>query len=240
MHLFNFYYFVLDLTNLDMTLEVLVVGAGPSGLAFSIELAQRWKEAKQEKPIMIDLHITIRDIRIEARRGDNMFVNVGSRTGQMPGRRRDQVVTIQEDVLAHLSPLLKMCMLKNYDERVWPTSRNIPIREIEDQLLLLAQADHFRDVITLEAVTDQNWNQNANSFQIIVGADGSTSRTRQELFGVRNDDIVQHRDVDTALGIAFQVPENESPHGLPFEQSVNCALTIAQRRYLLNASKVST
>ncbi len=222
----------------SITLEMLVIGAGPSGLAFAIELAQRWKEAKREIPTMIDLHITLRDIRIEKSTEGGLFRNVGSRTGQMPGRRRDQVVTIQEDVLEHLSPLLKKYMLKNYDECVWPTSRNIPIREIEDQLLLLAQADYFRDVITFEAVTDQNWNNNANSFQIIIGADGSTSKTRQELFGVSNDDIVQHGE-DTALGIAFQVPENESPHGLPFEQRVNCALTIAQRRYLLNASKVS-
>ena len=221
------------------TLQMLVIGAGPSGLAFAIELAQRWKEAKQEKPNMIDIHITIRDIRIEQSKDNGMFINVGSRTGQMPGRRRDQVVTIQEDVLEHLSPILKKYMLKNFNESVWPTSRNIPIREIEDKLLLLAQADHFRDVITLEAVTGKNWNQDANSFQIIVGADGSTSKTRQELFGVSNDDIIQHGE-DTALGIAFQVPENESPHGLPFEQSVNCALTIAQRRYLLNASKVSS
>jgi 2-polyprenyl-6-methoxyphenol hydroxylase-like FAD-dependent oxidoreductase len=217
------------------TMKMLVFGAGPSCLAFAIELAQRWKEAKREKPTMIGLHITIRDIRIEQREEDGMFINVGSRTGQMPGRRRDQVVTIQDDVLEHLSPLLKKYMLKNFDECVWPTSRNIPIREIEDQLLELAQADYFRDVITLEAVTDQNWNNNANSFQIIIGADGSTSKTRQELFGVSNDDIIQYGE-DTALGIAFQVPENESPHGLPFEQSVNCALTIAQRRYLLNAS----
>ena len=126
------------------TLEMLVIGAGPSGLAFSIELAQRWKEAKREKPNMIGLHITIRDIRIEQSKEDGMFINVGSRTGQMPGRRRDQVVTIQEDVLEHLSPLLKEYMLKNFDECVWPTSRNIPIREIEDQLLLLVLADYLR------------------------------------------------------------------------------------------------
>ena len=140
---------------------MLVIGAGPSGLAFAIELAQRWKEAKREKPNMIDLHITIRDIRIEKSKEDGMFINVGSRTGQMPGRRRDQVVTIQEDVLEHLSPLLKISMLKNYDECVWPSSRNIPTREIEDQLLTLAQTVYFRDLITLEAVTNQNWNENA-------------------------------------------------------------------------------
>jgi 2-polyprenyl-6-methoxyphenol hydroxylase-like FAD-dependent oxidoreductase len=220
------------------TLEMLVIGAGPSGLAFAIELAQRWKEAKKEKPTMIDLHITLRDIRIEKSKPNGMFINVGSRTGQMPGRRRDQVVTIQDDVLEHLSPLLKKYMLKNFDECVWPTSRNIPIREIEDQLLELAQAHYFRDTITLEAVTDQNWNQNTNSFQIIIGADGSTSKTRQELFEVRDDDIIQYGE-DTALGIAFKVPKYKSYQGLPFEQSVNCALTIAQRRYLLNASEVS-
>ena len=40
-------------------LEMLVIGAGSSGIAFAIELAQGWKEAKREKPNMIDLHITI-------------------------------------------------------------------------------------------------------------------------------------------------------------------------------------
>ncbi len=51
------------------TLEMLVIGAGPSGLAFAIELAQRWKETKKEKPTMIDLHITL---RIEQSKEDGM------------------------------------------------------------------------------------------------------------------------------------------------------------------------
>ena len=104
-------------------LEILVIGAGPSGLAFSLELAQRWKQAQQANPNMIDLRVTIRDKRIEQvseangySRSKKIFVNVGARSGPMPGRRRDQIVTIQEDVLAHLSPLTKMFMLKHYNE----------------------------------------------------------------------------------------------------------------------------
>ena len=221
-------------------LKILVIGAGPSGLAFSIELAQRWRDAKIKKPNMIDLQITVRDIRIEQRKANNgMFVNVGARSGRIPGRRRDQVVTIQDDVCDHLSPLIKKQIFANYDERVWPTSRNIPIREIEDQLLLLAQKPQFRDTIVLEGVNDQSWKENVDAFQIIVGADGARSKTRHELFDVEEKSIVSHGE-DTALGIAFQVPEIESgANGLPFEQKVNCILTIAQRRYLLNASKVS-
>ena len=75
----------------------------------------------------------------------------------MPGRRRDQIVTIQEDVLAHLSPLTKMTHANALQRmRVWPTSRNIPIREIEDRLLYLAQTYFFRDMLVFETVNDQN------------------------------------------------------------------------------------
>ena len=93
----------------------------------------------------------------------------------IPGRRRDQIVTIKEDVLAHLSPLTKVFMLKHYNECVWPTSRNIPIREIEDRLLYLAQTYFFRDMLVFETVNDQNWSANTSAFQIVIGADGAGS-----------------------------------------------------------------
>ena len=194
-------------------LEILVIGAGPSGLAFSLELAQRWKQAQQANPNMIDLRVTIRDKRIEQvseengySRSKKVFVNVGARSGPMPGRRRDQIVTIQEDVLAHLSPLTKMTHAKALQRmRVWPTSRNIPIREIEDRLLFLAQTYFFRDMLVFETVNDQNWSANTSAFQIVIGADGVGSLTRQFVFGM--SDMVTHGE-DTALGIAFKVPKN--------------------------------
>ena len=100
--------------------------------------------------------------------------------------------------------------------RVWPTSRNIPIREIEDRLLLfLAQTYFFRDMLVFETVNDQNWSANTSAFQIVIGADGAGSLTRQHVFGM--SDMVTHGE-DTALGIAFKVPKNECNHhrGLPF------------------------
>ena len=46
-------------------LNILIVGAGPSGLAFALELVQRWRIAKKTiNRNMIDLAIRIRDIRI--------------------------------------------------------------------------------------------------------------------------------------------------------------------------------
>jgi flavin-dependent dehydrogenase len=48
-------------------LEILVVGVGPSGLAFSLELAQ------QVNANMYDLRVTIRDKRIEKVSEENSF-----------------------------------------------------------------------------------------------------------------------------------------------------------------------
>ena len=86
-----------------------MIGAGPSGLAFSLELAQRWKQAQQANRNMIDLRVIIREKRIEQVSEENSYSRSKKiLTGSMPNRRRDQIVTTQEDVLAHLSPLTKM------------------------------------------------------------------------------------------------------------------------------------
>jgi 2-polyprenyl-6-methoxyphenol hydroxylase-like FAD-dependent oxidoreductase len=183
-------------------LEILVIGAGPSGLAFSIELAQRWKQAQQANSNMIDLRVTIRDKRIEQ-------VSEANSSGPMPGRRRDQIVTIQEDVLAHLSPLTKMTHAKALQRmRVWPTSRNIPIREIEDRLLFLAQTYFFRDMLVFETVNDQNWSANTSAFQIAIGADGAGSLTRQHVFGM--SDMVTHGGKTRRLVLLLKCPKTNA------------------------------
>ena len=106
----------------------------------------------------------------------------------IPGRRRDQIVTIKEDVLAHLSPLTKMTHAKALQRmRVWPTSRKIPIREIEDRLFFLAQTYFFRDMLVFETVNAENWSANTSAFQIVIGAG---SLTRQHVFGM--SDMVTH------------------------------------------------
>ena len=93
-------------------------------------------------------------------------------------------------------------------------------------------------MLVFETVNDQNWSANTSAFQIVIGVDGAGSLTRQFVFGM--SDMVTHGE-DTALDIAFKVPKIECNHhkGLPFEQNVNCALSIAQRRYLLNARRIN-
>ncbi|CAF4252608.1 unnamed protein product, partial [Rotaria magnacalcarata] len=48
--------------------------------------------------------------------------------------RRDQVVTLQDHVIEQMPDYIKQGLFRNIEERVWPTSRNIPIREVEDRL----------------------------------------------------------------------------------------------------------
>ena len=67
---------------------------------------------------------------------------------------------------------------------------NIHIREIEDRLLYLAQTYFFRDMLVFETVNDQNWSANTSAFQIVFGADGAGSLTRQHVFGM--SDMVTH------------------------------------------------
>jgi hypothetical protein len=49
------------------------------------------------------------------------------------------VVTLQDHVIKQMPTYLQEGLFRNIDERVWPTSRNIPINEVEDQLLILIQ-----------------------------------------------------------------------------------------------------
>ena len=107
-------------------LVVLVSGGGPVGLTFSLNLA-----------MMMGKHVKI--IIYEGR----WFVDENGNTkwqGEAQGKtRRDQVVTLQDHVIEQMPTYIQKGLFKNFDERVWPTSRNIPIREVEDRLFELIQ-----------------------------------------------------------------------------------------------------
>ncbi len=107
-------------------LIVVVSGGGPVGLTFSLNLA-----------MMMGKHVKI--IIYEGR----WFVDENGITrwqGEEQGKtRRDQVVTLQDHVIEQMPIYIQKGLFQNFDERVWPTSRNIPIREVEDRLFTLIQ-----------------------------------------------------------------------------------------------------
>lgn len=107
-------------------LVVVVSGGGPVGLTFSLHLTMMMGNKVK---IMI----------YEGR----WFVDQDGKTrwqGEESGKtRRDQVVTLQDHVIDQMPKYVRDGLFKNFDENVWPTSRNIPIREVEDRLFDLIQ-----------------------------------------------------------------------------------------------------
>ena len=107
-------------------LIVVVSGGGPVGLTFSLHLT-----------MMMGKNVKI--IIYEGR----WFVDQQGKTrwqGEEQGKiRRDQVVTLQDHVITQMPEYIQKGLFAKYNERVWPTSRNIPIREVEDRLFELIQ-----------------------------------------------------------------------------------------------------
>lgn len=107
-------------------LVVIVSGGGPVGLTFSLNLAMMMGDK---------VKITIYEGR--------WFVDengkVRWRDKEQGNHRRDQVVSLQDHVIYQLPRYVRKGLFKNIDERVWPKSRNIPIREVEDRLFELVQ-----------------------------------------------------------------------------------------------------
>lgn len=123
----------------NQPLVVVVSGGGPVGLTFSLHLTMMMgKDAK------IYIH--------EGR----WFVDESGKTrwqGEKEGKtRRDQVVTLQDHVIEQMPEYIQTGLFKNFNERVWPTSRNIPIREVEDRLFELIQP--FVDAGQVELVPE--------------------------------------------------------------------------------------
>jgi hypothetical protein len=107
-------------------LVVVVSGGGPVGLTFSLHLTMMM--GKQVKIIIYE---------------GRWFVDAHGKTrwqGEEQGKtRRDQVVTLQDHVINQMPEYIQRGLFERINERVWPTSRNIPIREVEDRLFDLLQ-----------------------------------------------------------------------------------------------------
>ena len=202
-------------------LVVIVSGGGPVGLTFSLHLTMMMGE-------------NVKIIIYEGR----WFVDERGKLrwqGEEQGKiRREQVVTLQDHVINQMPEYIQKGLFKKIDEQVWPTSRNIPIREVEDRLFDLIQP--FVQTSQIELVPENLHEQceyliNGN-FDVLVGADGSNSFVRRYC----NIQMISE-GVEYACGVAYNIPAIVSPEEEPLHQSLNCILTISQSRYLVNSSE---
>ena len=198
-------------------LKVVIVGGGPTALASAIALAEKGAGA-------VEIHMYERRwVQKPAADGRPAFVDYPP-----TARRRDQVVTLQDNVVALLSKASYQALFAGRPERVWPGSANIQIRKVEDRFLKRVQDPEFHGLIHLhpEGLTRETLAK-VDDFHVLLGADGAASWVRKSYFhGYETE-----RGKSYALGLAF-----DRPAGLPWSQPLNVFLTLGQTRYLLNAS----
>ncbi|CAF0954830.1 unnamed protein product [Rotaria sordida] len=201
-------------------LVVVVSGGGPVGLTFSLNLT-----------MMMGKHAKI--IIYEGR----WFVDEHGVTrcqGEEEGNtRRDQVVTLQDHVINQMPSFIQEGLFQNINERVWPTSRNIPIREVEDRLFDLIQPFVQNGQVELipEQLNEQSNHLIEGNFDVLVGADGSNSFVRRYC----NIKMISE-GIEYACGVAYDIPQDVILSHEPLHQALNCILTISQTRYLVNSS----
>ncbi|CAF1210008.1 unnamed protein product [Adineta ricciae] len=197
-------------------LIVIVSGGGPVGLTFSLNLVMMMGEK---------VRITI----YEGRWFMDENGKVRWRDKEQGNRRRDQVVSLQDHVIDQLPKYVRRGLFKNIDERVWPKSRNIPIREVEDRLFELVQP--FVETGQIQLVPERLSKEfdciRKGSFDILVGADGLESFVRK----YSNIPMISE-GTENACGVAFNIPESEEV----LHQALNCILTTSQTRFLVNSS----
>eukprot|EP00403_Amphidinium_massartii_P022006 CAMPEP_0178405874 /NCGR_PEP_ID=MMETSP0689_2-20121128/18623_1 /TAXON_ID=160604 /ORGANISM="Amphidinium massartii, Strain CS-259" /LENGTH=834 /DNA_ID=CAMNT_0020026901 /DNA_START=1 /DNA_END=2505 /DNA_ORIENTATION=+ len=213
--------------------KVLIIGAGPTGLALALELARAMR-AKDFSPATAYIHVLERHDRIEHNHRSRWL-----RTG----RRRDQVVTLQNDVVSLFKDTIDQEETLFAGERVWPRSRNVAISDLEDRLLERVQDDpQLSQYIYLETRDMRNVDMEkmirAADAEVVIAADGAASPTR-EAFGslfnrtplgntTKDPEVVE---CDYALGVGL---ESRNPGQ---DQVLNIIFTVMQTRYLLNSEK---
>jgi 2-polyprenyl-6-methoxyphenol hydroxylase-like FAD-dependent oxidoreductase len=220
-------------------LIVVVSGGGPVGLTFSLNLA-----------MMMGEHVKI--IIYEGRWFVDEHGIIRWRGKEQDNTRREQVVTLQDHVIEQMPSYIRQGLFQNINERVWPTSKNIPIQEVEDRLFDLIQPFVQNDKVEL---IPEELNEKSEhiikgkyfhyfieifriskicigNFDVLVGADGSNSFVRR-YWAIPTEST----GIEYACGVAYNIPEDVPESDKPLDQALNCILTISQTRYLVNSSK---
>ncbi|CAF1177071.1 unnamed protein product [Rotaria magnacalcarata] len=207
-------------TDTDQQIVVLVAGGGPVGLTFALNLTMMM--GKNAKIIIYEGRWFVDD------QG-----KMGWQDEKQKKTRRDQVVTLQDHVIEQMPNYIKQGLFRNIEERVWPTSRNIQIREVEDRLFDLLKPFVSNGQIELvpENLNEQSECLIKGNFDILVGADGANSFVRRYC----NIQMISE-GLEYACGVAYNIPDDVPSSEAPLDQAMNCVLTVSQTRYLVNSS----
>ncbi|KAJ3114716.1 hypothetical protein HK100_001573 [Physocladia obscura] len=160
--------------------------------------------------------------------GDDTKVAWRSEMDSPPNIRRPQVITIQDQNLELFNDTIRQrfkdLTAQKRMGRVWPTSLNMPIVELEDLLLDVVQHEKYSSFISFRC---ENFpaDYSLDSIDLLVGADGGNSLVRQTYFPP-----VCVLGVDHALGVAFNIPETHPS----INQPLGVCITVSQTRYLVN------
>eukprot|EP01113_Clastostelium_recurvatum_P032832 TRINITY_DN4272_c0_g1_i5.p1 TRINITY_DN4272_c0_g1~~TRINITY_DN4272_c0_g1_i5.p1 ORF type:complete len:1057 (+),score=211.46 TRINITY_DN4272_c0_g1_i5:105-3275(+) len=214
-------------------LRVVIVGGGPTGLLLASLLVKLGKQ----------IQVRVYEDRWYYDGATGTHLWKGEAQGNI---RRQQVVTLQDDVIDELPPDVREELFRNINQGVWPTSKNIPIREVEDRLLALVQSNFYRASIRLvpRRVDDAfleglvRSSDPNDTFDILVGAEGRRSIVRSFCGGELTVPNRYMGEREYALGIAFSIPIRDDA-ALRNMQALNILLTMMQSRYLVNACQVS-
>ncbi|KAK2601318.1 hypothetical protein N8I77_010776 [Diaporthe amygdali] len=217
-----------DITVLESprsALKVVIIGGGPTGLLGAITLAEQVRCRE-----LVQIHV------YDKRWTNEKFGEFLFTVYPEDQRRRDQVITLQDHVTKLLSDetndSIKYGLGKLGAERVWPESRNLQIRKVEDALLKRAQDSAFDGMMHLhgaDIIDEATLIQEAGEdFHLLLGTDGANSWVRRHYF--KEDE--ESCGSSLALGVALDRGQSR----LPRPQALNIFLTLCQTRYLLNAS----
>ncbi|KZO91900.1 hypothetical protein CALVIDRAFT_601860 [Calocera viscosa TUFC12733] len=221
-------------------LNVVISGGGPVGQTLAMSIALQSVERS-----MVIGGPAVKVTLYESRLMDDGKGGVRWRGAEdnPPNTRRQQVITLQDAVIGNYDkagiPWSKTVWNETLNpeggERVWPTSRQVPIRQVEDTITEFVQSTKF-----LRATVDYKvGSMDAATFDTIrpwcdlfIGADGAGNKSftiNHPEFRFSRTTYVEEQ-MDRALGVFVDIK------GPKRQQAKNVFLTIAQTIYLLNSN----
>lgn len=219
-----------------------IIGGGPVGLTLASRLGLYMDQLGWAPD---QACVVVCELRIQFNKTTGLWTRRGC------GRRRDQVVTLQDKVVGLLPEALQGIF---EGEKVWLSSRNVAVADLEDRLLTIVQENAaLKKYVRIEdyGLTGDNdeerlanhrsWIEHLDC-DVVVFADGAASLSRRafgQAFASNGSDRIALGAVvpdlvrtDFSLGVGLKGDVK-----VPQAQALNVVFTLMQQRYLLNSQQ---